>query len=52
MNIHMQNRQSNKQVFFSLEFMNILLQMEANAVKKMRLHFFYSAVIVNSKLDY
>ena len=29
----MQNRQSNKQVFFSLEFLNILLQMEANAVK-------------------
>ena len=27
------NRQSNKQVFFSLEFVNILLQMEAKAVK-------------------
>ena len=31
MNIH--NRQSDKQVFFSLEFVNILLQMEAKAVK-------------------
>ena len=31
MNIH--NRQSKKQVFFSLEFVNILLQMEAKAVK-------------------
>ena len=31
MNIH--NTQSNKQVFFSLEFVNILLQMEAKAVK-------------------
>ena len=31
MNIH--HRQSNKQVFFSLEFVNILLQMEAKAVK-------------------
>ena len=27
------NRQSNKQVFFSLEFVNILLQIEAKAVK-------------------
>ena len=26
--------------------------MEAKPVKKMRLHFFYSAVIANSKLDY
>ena len=48
----MHNRQSNKQVFFSLEFVNILLQMEAKAVKKMRLHFFTSAVIANSKMDY
>ena len=31
MNIH--NRQSNKQVFFSLEFVNILLQMEVKAVQ-------------------
>ena len=31
MNIH--NRQSNKQVFFSLEFVNILLQVEATPVK-------------------
>ena len=31
MNIH--NRQGNKQVLFSLEFVNILLQMEAKAVK-------------------
>ena len=31
MNIH--KRQSNKQVFFSLEFVNILLQIEAKAVK-------------------
>ena len=29
----MHNRQSNKQVFFSLEFVNILLQIEAKAVK-------------------
>ena len=50
MNIH--NRQSNTQVFFSLKFVNILLQMEAKAVKKMRLHFFNSAVIANSKMDY
>ena len=28
----MHNRQSNKQVFFSLEFVNILLQMEAKPV--------------------
>ena len=27
------NRQSNKEVFFSLEFVNILLQIEAKAVK-------------------
>ena len=27
------NRQSNKQAFFSLEFVNILLQIEAKAVK-------------------
>ena len=32
MNIH--NRQSNEQVFFSLEFVNILLQIEVNAAKK------------------
>ena len=50
MNIH--NRESNKQVFFSLEFVNILLQIEAKTVKKMRLHFFNSAVIANSKMDY
>ena len=48
MNIH--NRQSIKQVFFSLEFENILLQMEAKAVK-MRRQFFNSAVIANSKMD-
>ena len=47
----MHNRQSNKQVFFSLEFVNILLQIEAKSVK-MRLHFFNSAVIANSKVDY
>ena len=35
-----------------MKFLNILLQKEANPVKKMRLHLFYSAVIVNSKLDY
>ena len=29
----MHNRQSNKQVFFLLEFVNILLQMDAKAVK-------------------
>ena len=49
MNIH--NRQSNKQVFFSLDFGDILLQMEAKRVQ-MRLHFFDSAVIASSKLDY
>ena len=49
MNIH--NRQSNKQVFFSLDFVDILLQMEAKRVQ-MRLHFFDSAVIANSNLDY
>ena len=38
-------------VFFSLEFVDIFLQMEAKPVK-MRLHFFNSAVITNSKLDY
>ena len=32
--------------------MNVLLQIEATAVKKMRLHFFNSAVIANSKMDY
>ena len=45
------NRQTNKQVFFSLEFVNILLQIEAKAVK-MRVHFFNSAVIANSKIGY
>ena len=49
MNIH--NRQSNKQVFFSLDFVVILLQMEAKRVQ-MRLQFFDSAVIASSKLDY
>ena len=33
-NLNIHNRQSNKQVFFSLEFVNILLQMEAKPVKK------------------
>ena len=33
-NLNIHNRQSNKQVFFSLEFVNILLQVEAKAVKK------------------
>ena len=32
-NLNIHNRQSNKQVFFSLEFVNILLQMEAKALK-------------------
>ena len=32
-NVNVHNRQSNKQVFFSLEFVNILLQFEAKAVK-------------------
>ena len=51
MKIH--NRESNKQVFFWLEFANVLLQIEAKAVKKkMRLHFFNSAVIANSKMDH
>ena len=50
MKIH--NRESNKQVFFWLEFVNVLLQIEAKAVKKMRLHFFNSAVIANSKMDH
>ena len=50
MNIHY--RQSNKQVFFLLEFVNRLLQIEAKAVKNMRLHFFNLAVIVNWKMDY
>ena len=45
------NGQNNKQLFFSLEFVNIFLQIEAKAVK-MRLHFFNSAVIANSKMDY
>ena len=45
------NRQSNKQIFFSLDLADILLQMEAKPVQ-MRLHFFDSAVIANSKLDY
>ena len=40
MNIN--NRQSNKQVFFSLEFVNLLLQMEAKPVTK-------SAVIANPR---
>jgi len=31
LNIH--NRQSSKQIFFSLEFVNILRQIEAKAVK-------------------
>ena len=31
-----------------MEFVNILLQIEAKPVKKMRLHFFSSAVIANS----
>ena len=44
LNLNIHNRKSNKQVFLSLEFVNILLQMEAKAVK-MRLHFFNSAVI-------
>ena len=42
---------SNKGVFFSLEFVNILFQMEAKPVK-MCLHFFNSVVKANSKLDY
>ena len=45
------NRQSNKQVFFSLDFADILLQMGAEPVQ-MRLHFFDSAIIANSKLDH
>ena len=44
-------KQSNRQVFFSLEFVNILLQMQAKPVT-MRYHFFNSAVIANLKLDY
>ena len=32
-NLNIHNRQSNKQVFFSLEFVNILLQIEAKPVK-------------------
>ena len=32
-NSYIHNTQSKKQVFFSLEFVNILLQMEANPVK-------------------
>ena len=51
-NLNIHNRQSNKQVFFSLEFVNIILQMEAKAVTEMRLHFFNSAVIANLKMDY
>ena len=47
-NLNIHDRQSNKQVFFSL---NILLQMEAKPVK-MRLHFFNSAVLANSKVDW
>ena len=47
----MHNRQSNKQVFSSLEFVNILLQIEAKTVKNVS-HFFNSAVIANSKMDY
>ena len=34
-----------------MEFVNILLQIEAKAVKR-RLHFFNSAVIANLKMDY
>ena len=63
MNIH--NRQSNKQVFFSLEFVKILLQMEAKAVNNVSslLQFIghseleYTLITIlkvptNSKLDY
>ena len=39
----MHNRQSNKQVFFSLEFVNILLQMEAKV--------FFSLEFVNILLQ-
>ena len=35
-----------------LEFVDILLQMEAKPVKKKRRHFFNAAVTANSKLDY
>ena len=44
--------ESNKQVFFSLEFVFIyLFQMEAKPGKKMHLQFFYSVVIANLKLE-
>ena len=39
---------SNKQVFFSLEFVNMLLQLVAKPVK-MRLYFFNSAVTAKIK---
>ena len=59
------NRQSNKQVFFSLEFVRILLQMEAKAVNNVSSLLQFSGhseleytlitllkVPTNSKLDY
>ena len=49
--LKLNNTQGCKQAIFSLEFVNILLKVEANPVQ-MLCQSFNLALMVNSKLDY